>query len=374
MSIESLLRKKAEQQKQLDAEKPRLEIVPAIIDIPNQPYIPNQPNVDNQFIETNIPNLPNITNPNQSLKSVSPSSDYAKVPNSIVRVGVPERYFKGMSKNTYDALYLKTRGAINPIRKIRATKSDLIRWTGVSDVTLDKHIRHLKSVGLLKVEFIIGSHEGNWYEVFIPEEIEEHDQPHQPNQPYLPKKVGGEVPNLVGDVGGVKPIENKELISSSKTSLKTNTKNDDEAFAGFTELIAKACEKISGKLPNKNQQRKWTELAELLIMELEVASARTATVSDVPAFLTEHLRRRLMPTKKEAAKTKTSKSSQIGKQQPSAPIETYQAEPLNEQGRELTLKAFAGYIEKGQKEFLMGLEESYTKEDWQWLIKELKII
>jgi hypothetical protein len=45
-------------------------------------------------------------------------------------------------------------------------------------------------------------------------------------------------------------------------------------------------------------------------MELEVASARTTSVSDVPAFLTEHLRRRLMPAKREVGKKehKTSKS------------------------------------------------------------------
>jgi hypothetical protein len=81
-----------------------------------------------------------------------------------------------------------------------------------------------------------------------------------------------------------------------------------------------------------------------------------------------------MPAKREIAKSKTNKSSHIGKQQPSEAIETYQAEPLSEQGRESTLKAFAGYMEKGQKEFLLGLQESYTKEDWEWLIKELKII
>jgi hypothetical protein len=95
----------------------------------------------------------------------------------------------------------------------------------------------------------------------------------------------------------------------------------------------------------------------------------------VPAFLTEHLRRRLMPVKRqeEKPKIKSNKSSQIGKQQPAEPVETYQAEPLTEQGRESTRQAFAGYMEKGQKEFLMGLEDSYTKEDWQWLMKELKI-
>ena len=42
MSIESLLRNKAEQQKQLEAEKLHLEIVPTIVDSPNQRNQPNQ--------------------------------------------------------------------------------------------------------------------------------------------------------------------------------------------------------------------------------------------------------------------------------------------------------------------------------------------
>jgi hypothetical protein len=175
-------------------------------------------------------------------------------------------------------------------------------------------------------------------------------------------------------VGGVSlPTENKGVKEELRLSFKDKIKSDDEAFATLNELFAKACEKLTGKSPNKSQQENWKELAELLIMELEVASARTKSVSNVPAFLTEHLRRRLMPTKREAPKSKSNKTSPIGKQQLSEPIEQYQAEPLTEQGRESTLKAFDGYIEKGQKEFLMGLEDSYTKEDWKWLMKELKI-
>jgi hypothetical protein len=38
---------------------------------------------------------------------------------------------------------------------------------------------------------------------------------------------------------------------------------------------------------------RWAELAELLITELKIAAGRTGAVSNVPAFLTEHLRRRL---------------------------------------------------------------------------------
>jgi predicted transcriptional regulator len=319
-------------------------------------------------------------------KPVSPVSDFQKVPNSITRDGIPNKLFKGTSKNTYDALYLKTRGAIKPVRTIKATKRELMKWIGISHVTIFKHLKHLESVGLIAIEQQLGSHAGSIYEVFIPEEV----QP-IPSHPILTNTTHP-IPSYENSSNAIQSnkleressnkavwdrmgnhIENKELNLSSNTSLKTNTKSDDEAFATLNELFARACEKLTGKSPNKSQQENWKELAELLIMELEVASARTKSVSNVPSFLTEHLRRRLMPTKREAPKSKSNKTSPIGKQQLSEPIEQYQAEPLTEQGRESTLKAFAGYMEKGQKEFLLGLQDSYTREDWAWLIKELKI-
>ncbi len=71
---------------------------------------------DTQPTQPIIPNQSNVTNPT---KPIAPEKDYTKTANSIVRDAVPERFFKGMSKNTYDAVYLKTRGAINPVRKIR---------------------------------------------------------------------------------------------------------------------------------------------------------------------------------------------------------------------------------------------------------------
>ncbi|HLL69955.1 MAG TPA: hypothetical protein VK363_00900 [Pyrinomonadaceae bacterium] len=45
---------------------------------------------------------------------------------------------------------------------------------------------------------------------------------------------------------------------------------------------------------------RWDELAELLVTELRIAAGRT-TVSNVPAFLTEHLRRRLWKVDKQRA-------------------------------------------------------------------------
>jgi len=45
---------------------------------------------------------------------------------------------------------------------------------------------------------------------------------------------------------------------------------------------------------------KWRELAEVLIAELHIAAGRT-TISNVPAFLAEHLRRRLWKMDKKQA-------------------------------------------------------------------------
>jgi hypothetical protein len=87
--------------------------------------------------------------------------------------------------------------------------------------------------------------------------------------------------------------------------------------------------------------------------------------------LTEHLRRRLLG-KKSATETKSNKSSQT--EQSGEPIiEDYQAEPLTEQGRSTVLKTFREYLERGQTEFVLSFEETYTAEDWRFLLSELKI-
>jgi len=344
-----------EKPKPVEVEKPRLELVED-----------TQPTQDTQPIE---PNQSKLTNPTKLTKPVSPKNDFTKVANSIARQAIPERLFKGMSKNTYDALYLKTRGAINPVRRIRATKSDLIRWTGVSDVTLDKHIKHLKSVGLVKVDFIIGSHEGNWYEIFIPEEIDLTNilnQPNQPNQDNIPKKVGGEIPNLVGGDWVGKTPENIGENASPKTSLKTDT-NDDEAFAGFIEKIQNASKKLTGKKLSKYEKDNLARLADLLILELEIAARRTDHISSVPAFLTEVLRRQFFSSRQQQSSLKVSKVKidNVGK----SDSDPYEIKPLDQKGREEALeqlREFAG------DDFLQDFKKWYMSEDWMWLEKKLK--
>jgi hypothetical protein len=346
---------------------------------------------------SSIPSIPSLTSipssPSNTSKSgkenkkslaivhseISPIRDFQKVPNSVTREALSQGYFKGKSKQVWDYLWSVSRGAIQPTRFVRKSRKEIKAGAGLgSMVTVDAAIDHLEKCGLIKVQRAVGSLIGNHYEIFTPEETE---------------ITNTSITSITSDTSPIQKLDNLEIleISSSSmtqltenkptyvdanTSLKTNTKSDDEAFAALNEVFALASEEISGKSPNKNQQEKWKELAELLVMELKVAAARTTSISDVPAFLTEHLRRRLMPVKRQEVKspTKVNKTLQIGKQEPSAPIEQYQAEPLTEQGRESTLKAFTGYIEKGQKEFLLGLQDSYTTEDWEWLMKELKTL
>lgn len=82
--------------------------------------------------------------------------------------------------------------------------------------------------------------------------------------------------------------------------------NDDEAFADFVELMAKTTEEITGRTPAGSERERWLELAEILSAELKIAAGRT-TVSSVPAFLAEHLRRRLWKKEKRQLDDERSK-------------------------------------------------------------------
>jgi hypothetical protein len=69
-------------------------------------------------------------------------------------------------------------------------------------------------------------------------------------------------------------------------------RSDDEAFVEFVNLLREMTQEITGKQPTGAEAMKWRELAEVLVTELRIAAGRT-TISSVPAFLAEHLRRRL---------------------------------------------------------------------------------
>ena len=95
---------------------------------------------------------------------------------------------------------------------------------------------------------------------------------------------------------------------SSSNGLKGT---DDEAFAGFVELMSKAAEDVTGRPPSGAERERWMELAEVLSAELKIAAGRT-TVSSVPAFLTEHLRRRLWKKDKQQIEAEASEQKSAG--------------------------------------------------------------
>jgi|SRR5579885_224987 hypothetical protein len=220
---------------------------------------------------------------------IAPGRDFVRVPNSVVRNALPSGLFKGESKKTYDALYQRTRGAVVPQRMIRATLAEVMAWANVSRNTLKAHLKHLSFIGLLKVHYVRGDNTGAEYEVFTPEEVPPTTHPPPTTQILGPPTTQ----NLGGGWWG--QVVEKSISSGDRnTSFKTNTeKDDDEAFAGLCASLSQTAREITGKEPSPAEVERWKELGELLATELKLAAGRTGSVSSVPAFLTEHLRRRL---------------------------------------------------------------------------------
>jgi len=94
-------------------------------------------------------------------------------------------------------------------------------------------------------------------------------------------------------------VESDAALPSSSNPL---TKTDDEAFAGLVETLKQITTELTGKSTTAPEAPKWKEFAEVLVAELRIAAGRT-TISSVPAFMAEHLRRRLWKMdKKQAAR------------------------------------------------------------------------
>ena len=108
------------------------------------------------------------------------------------------------------------------------------------------------------------------------------------------------------------------------TSFKTNTErsDDDEAYALLVGAFKKATREVTGRDSLASEAQRWAELADVLVTELKIAAGRT-TVSSAPAFLAEHLRRRLWKKEKRQIETETeaaapTKKSELTKDQVSA--------------------------------------------------------
>ncbi|MDX6268856.1 MAG: hypothetical protein QOD28_79 [Acidobacteriota bacterium] len=219
----------------------------------------------------------------------APKRDFARVANSVVRDAIPAGLFTGKGKQLYDYLYSQTRGAIVPKRSERIPTDKVMRGAGMTRHTYRAHLQRLVLSGLVTVEEKGGEHGGNLFTVYLPEEvgIERGHRGDRGDRGVTVQDLhmvqGSESDR--GDRG--LSVDNADTSSLPKTSFKTIEKNfDDEAFA---KSLREAERELTGKESN-NQS--WEPLFELLSAELKIAAART-TVSSVPAFLTEHLRRRL---------------------------------------------------------------------------------
>jgi hypothetical protein len=242
---------------------------------------------------------------------ISPRRDFTKTPNSILRDVLSRGLFRGKSRDIYDYLYSRTRGAIMPRRSALLTSTEIMRGANIgSDHTLRDNLRHLMLVGLIDRKVNSGAQDGNEYFVFLPEEVnlpfDREGNPLQlssPPQAISPGHPGQELPGAPGaESAGGAPGSSADSTTTSdepKTSFKTKEeKLDDEALARFAAAMKKASLDVIGKGLTPTDAERWGELAELLVTELKIAAGRTGSVSSVPAFLTEHLRRRLWKTDK----------------------------------------------------------------------------
>ena len=229
---------------------------------------------------------------------VAPARDYMKVANSISRQAVPAGLFKGKAKQIYDFLYSKTRGAIVPARSVRLTRREIMDGSHIgSTKTLYLNLLHLRAVGLVECQEIVGPHGGNEYTVQLPEETAARGTQSTMSTQSTSSNSSPNVLRVLGVESTLSThsssVDKTDSSSIPKTFIKDKDRSDDEPLADLLAKFQQATRNLTGRELSSTERAKWGELADLLVAELQIAAARTGSVSSVPAFLTEHLRRRL---------------------------------------------------------------------------------
>lgn len=251
--------------------------------------------------------------------AVAPERDFQRIPNSITRKALPEGTFRGKSKQVWDYLWSVTRGAIVPATSTRKSRREIKAGSGLgSMVTVDMALEHLEKVGLISIRPAVGSLSGNEYEVFTPDEAYTSTSSITSTSRITQKVDELDIPES-GSTSTTQIIEKKGGSGQPNTSFKTKDINtDDEALADFVAVVRKTAKEITGKEPSKAEAARWTEVAEVLMTELKIAAGRT-NVSSVPAFLAEHLRRRLWKKEKRQIE------AEAAEQQASTPVQKIDA-------------------------------------------------
>ena len=344
--------------------------------VKEQDVVPNEHQTE-PIVPT--PTIPNHPHPPPTTP-ISPTRDFNKRANSLERDALPAGLFPGSSKKLYDALYLRTRGSVQPKTFIQATKRDLMTWSGIRNVkTIEVHIRHLITVGLLIRAGDNGDREGYKYEVRLPEEI---PYPPQPS-PTIPNQGGGgwgctipdqetgmERDQKTGMVGVGQIIDSKDTSSFPKTSLKTNT--DDEAFIDLMKILKQTAKEIAGTTPTSQERERWAEVGRVIADELKQAAARAESVSSVPAFLAEHLRRRLSRPERQLRESNRPKKTTSSPEATTAPPPADRRltpEEIIEQATIIREVIEGGYtMEQAEAQF----KGSFHPDDWRAVMDEVQ--
>jgi hypothetical protein len=346
-------------------------------------------------IVPSVPHVPSVTK-EVDKSPIAPIRDFHRVSNSINREALEGGMFTRPScKQVYDALYLLTRGAIQPSRTIQIGRKQLQKKAGIgSDKTLDAAVISLQAVGLLKVNLAFGSQKGNFYEVLLPEEITTESS--QTNKGSTISTLGTEgtsstnstigqkAPNvpLVVSTYGTKSqtVENTDTYQRGNTLSNTKAKNktdDDSPLAFVVEKLNIAARKITGKGITKNDLKAFEDLLDLLTDETAVAAARTKSVSALVPFMTENLRRRLYSKSRSSAR-KEDRPNHLDVGKGSGEETSLAPQPqmlLSEDQRENTLNVLREAKEADSiffREFKTYGEIEYTPEDFKWLMNNLE--
>jgi hypothetical protein len=263
---------------------------------------------------------------------IAPSRDYMKAANSIVREAIRHGLFRGKSKQLYDFLYSKTRGAIVPSLSARLRRSELMKGSSIGSThTLRDNLIHLRAVGLVSWKAIHGEQDGNVYSVHLPEEARlpfdldgnpvqvsspDHSD-HSESKPLRP--LSAETAQSDQSSSQVESTPSGEAKTSSLRPEKTI--DDDAALAGLFAEFKLATKELTGKDLSISESDRWREVAQVLVAELKIAASRT-TVSSVPAFLAEHLRRRLWKFDKKQARAEGRELPDEAVSEPQGAIDT----------------------------------------------------
>jgi hypothetical protein len=271
---------------------------------------------DDEPVAPPNPTSRGVTPPDPT-RPISPAKNYNKRANSLDKLALPAGIFPGSSKRLYDALYIRTRGAVAPSRTVRATKRELSEWSGIRNVkTIDSHLRYFGAIGLIVSTWERGQNEGALYEVLLPEETSglfnytREVTPPYPTPPHVtppdttsPQILGSPPTQNLGSPHVTDLALESIVTDGAKTSFKTKEEetDDEAALSGLIAEFKSVSREITGRELSSGESERWRELAGVLVAELKIAAART-TVSSVPAFLAEHLRRRLWKLDKRQAR------------------------------------------------------------------------